>query len=139
MQMCLYTYAQIVLTRRCTKSNANVVFNQCFVLFQMNDGSSLSKSPFLSSSTNSSRTNGRSSSSSNRRAANGATFLGRRDLQQQPPMLPSDPPGTRLRHQQQLTLGGGGQQMVGGGQTIDKNWDYISGATTIGGGNYPFT
>ena len=48
--------------------------------------------------------------------------FGRKDLNQ-PPMLPSDPPGTR----RQLPSGLGGQ-------TVDKNWDYISGATTLGGG-----
>ena len=103
----------------------------CFIS-QANDAVSLSKSPFLSSSTNSSRTNGRSSSSmassTNKRASgrDGATF-GRKDFQQ-PPMLPSDPPGTRRQQQQQHPSGLGGQ-------IIDKNWDYISGATTLGGGN----
>lgn len=64
-------------------------------------------------------------SSTNKRGGgrDGGGF-GRKDLQQ-PPMLPSDPPGTR----RQLPPGLGGQM-------VDKNWDYISGATTLGGGKY---
>ena len=62
-------------------------------------------------------------SSTNKRARDGVGFA-RKDFQQ-PPMLPSDPPGTRRQQQLQTGLGG---------QIIDKNWDYISGATTLGGG-----
>ena len=65
-------------------------------------------------------------SSTNKRAGGrDGTGFGRKDFQQ-PPMLPSDPPGSR--RQQHLPLGHGGQ-------IVDKNWDYISGATTLGGGN----
>ena len=64
-------------------------------------------------------------SSTNKRASGrDVTGFGRKDFQN-PPMLPSDPPGTR--RQQQL-------QSVLGGQMVDKNWDYISGANTLGGG-----
>ena len=95
------------------------------------DGGSISKSPFMSSSTNSSRTNGRSSSSmassTNRRmGCRDGTGYARQDFQQ-PPLLPSEPPGTRRQHQH-FPLGNGGQ-------IVDKNWDYIGGATTLGGGN----
>ena len=79
----------------------------------------------MSSSTNSSRTNGRSSSSmasSTNKRVGGRDGFGRKD---QPPMLPSEPPGTR----RQLPSGLGGQM-------VDKNWDYISGATTLGGGKF---
>ena len=62
-------------------------------------------------------------SSTNKRTRDGVGFA-RKDFQQ-PPMLPSDPPGTRRQQQLQTGLGG---------QIIDKNWDYISGATTLGGG-----
>ena len=62
-------------------------------------------------------------SSTNKRGG-GRDGFGRKDMQQ-PPMLPSDPPGTR----RQLPSGLGGQM-------VDKNWDYISGATTLGGGKY---
>ena len=62
-------------------------------------------------------------SSTNKRTRDGVGFA-RKDFQQ-PPMLPSDQPGTRRQQQLQTGLGG---------QIIDKNWDYISGATTLGGG-----
>jgi hypothetical protein len=67
-------------------------------------------------------------SSTNKRASGrDVTGFGRKEFQN-PPMLPSDPPGTR--RQQQLQSGLGGQMVV------DKNWDYISGANTLGGGKY---
>ena len=64
-------------------------------------------------------------SSTNKRAG-GRDVPGfvRKDFQH-PPMLPSDPLGTR--RQPQLPSGLGGQM-------VDKNWDYISGANTLGGG-----